>query len=257
MGNQNSDISDILKETCKHKFDSILDIGLGSGAASEYFLNQGKKVCATGFDTDSYSMKPEVKKNIKLFKDVSVEDMKCFKDNQFDAIWCAHVLEHTQNPGAALQEIKRVLKPDGSLFLIVPKFWPHIAGGHVTPGWNLGIVMQNLIRSGFNIKKGNFVRHGFNIVAFVKNGEIPKEKLRYDYGDINILKRYFPMDVHEGLNGDLKQVNWCWTKSNLSISTRLWKIIIENLANSRTNFYYLLLKIHQDILYVLRSQKDF
>ncbi|OBR63539.1 hypothetical protein A7K91_06180 [Paenibacillus oryzae] len=46
-----------------------------------------------------------------------------FKDNQFDWIICNHVMEHIENEGRALLEIKRCLKPGGSLIITVPICW--------------------------------------------------------------------------------------------------------------------------------------
>ncbi|MFA4871762.1 MAG: class I SAM-dependent methyltransferase [Patescibacteria group bacterium] len=43
-----------------------------------------------------------------------------FVDNTFDAVLALEVLEHTARPQAALQEIKRILKPGGVLILTVP-----------------------------------------------------------------------------------------------------------------------------------------
>lgn len=40
-----------------------------------------------------------------------------FHDNSFEAIWSIHVLEHVPNPEQALLEMRRVLKPNGLLFL--------------------------------------------------------------------------------------------------------------------------------------------
>ena len=40
-----------------------------------------------------------------------------FHDNSFEAIWSIHVLEHVRDPEQALLEIRRVLKPNGLLFL--------------------------------------------------------------------------------------------------------------------------------------------
>jgi SAM-dependent methyltransferase len=40
-----------------------------------------------------------------------------FTDSEFDAIWSITVLEHIPNPERALNELRRVLKPGGMLFL--------------------------------------------------------------------------------------------------------------------------------------------
>jgi len=47
-----------------------------------------------------------------------------FEDASFDCVLCSQVLEHVSEPGAFLEEIARVLKPDGELLLTVPFLWP-------------------------------------------------------------------------------------------------------------------------------------
>jgi SAM-dependent methyltransferase len=46
-----------------------------------------------------------------------------FDDAAFDSVVCNQVLEHVFNPDAFLQEINRVLKPEGKLLLTVPFVW--------------------------------------------------------------------------------------------------------------------------------------
>ncbi|CQR58611.1 class I SAM-dependent methyltransferase [Paenibacillus riograndensis] len=46
-----------------------------------------------------------------------------FKNNYFDWIICNHVMEHIKNENKALYEIKRCLKPGGSLIITVPICW--------------------------------------------------------------------------------------------------------------------------------------
>jgi SAM-dependent methyltransferase len=41
-------------------------------------------------------------------------------DESFDVVLCTEVLEHLKNPLASVQEMFRVLKPDGRLFVTVP-----------------------------------------------------------------------------------------------------------------------------------------
>jgi SAM-dependent methyltransferase len=47
-----------------------------------------------------------------------------FSENQFDVVLCNHVLEHVDDDGAAMKEIKRVLKSGGFAILQVPFFNP-------------------------------------------------------------------------------------------------------------------------------------
>jgi ubiquinone/menaquinone biosynthesis C-methylase UbiE len=43
-----------------------------------------------------------------------------FKDNEFDAVTCFHVIEHLDNPDNMLREFKRILKKGGILMVAVP-----------------------------------------------------------------------------------------------------------------------------------------
>lgn len=51
---------------------------------------------------------------------VDVCAMNCFAEGQFDAVFVMEVLEHVEDPRAALSEICRVLKPGGMLTISVP-----------------------------------------------------------------------------------------------------------------------------------------
>jgi SAM-dependent methyltransferase len=56
-------------------------------------------------------------------QDVSVRmdvmDM-LFRDEVFDVVICSHVLEHVSDDRAALRELRRVLRPSGVAFVLVP-----------------------------------------------------------------------------------------------------------------------------------------
>lgn len=43
-----------------------------------------------------------------------------YADNEFDVVYCSHVLEHVNDEKKSLEEIKRVLKPGGTLIIGMP-----------------------------------------------------------------------------------------------------------------------------------------
>lgn len=47
-------------------------------------------------------------------------DMSVFPDSRFDYVYSSHCLEHVDDPGGALQEWWRILKPGGYLIVAVP-----------------------------------------------------------------------------------------------------------------------------------------
>jgi len=52
-------------------------------------------------------------------------------DESVDGIICRSVLEHVDHPGIAIQEMYRILKPGGLLFIQVPSIYPyHARTGH-------------------------------------------------------------------------------------------------------------------------------
>jgi 2-polyprenyl-3-methyl-5-hydroxy-6-metoxy-1,4-benzoquinol methylase len=93
----------------------ILDIGAGTGD----FLSVAKK---NGWQT--IGVEPSDKaKAIALKKEVSfVEDTAELEKQSFDVITMWHVLEHVPNLDNQIKELKRLLKPNGSLIVAVPNF---------------------------------------------------------------------------------------------------------------------------------------
>lgn len=45
-----------------------------------------------------------------------------FQDNQFDAVLCTHLLEHLRNPLSLCDDISRVLKPGGRIYVEAPNW---------------------------------------------------------------------------------------------------------------------------------------
>jgi 2-polyprenyl-3-methyl-5-hydroxy-6-metoxy-1,4-benzoquinol methylase len=93
----------------------ILDIGAGTGD----FLLTAKN---DGWET--VGVEPsERAKNIAIQKGISfVNEIGDLQNNSFDVITMWHVLEHVPNLELQIRELKRLLKPTGTLIVAVPNF---------------------------------------------------------------------------------------------------------------------------------------
>ena len=93
----------------------LLDIGAGTGD----FLVVAKK---DGWET--IGVEPSEKaKAIAISKGVDfVEKLSDIESNTFDVITMWHVLEHVPNLDDYLVELKRLLKPSGTIIIAVPNF---------------------------------------------------------------------------------------------------------------------------------------
>lgn len=86
--------------------------------------------CGLGFIFNRLS--PEIQKNYYgydgaeiinppfNYTQIDLDNFKTDKFNFFDAALCFETIEHLTNPYACLCEIKKILKPDGILYLSIP-----------------------------------------------------------------------------------------------------------------------------------------
>jgi 2-polyprenyl-3-methyl-5-hydroxy-6-metoxy-1,4-benzoquinol methylase len=100
-----------------HKSGELLDLGCGLG----YFLNgviTDGTFSATGVDVSDEALAYVKKKfNIIGFDETYLDK---FEPNMFDVITLWHVLEHVYDLKARLKQLKRILKPNGTMFIAVP-----------------------------------------------------------------------------------------------------------------------------------------
>lgn len=93
----------------------ILDIGAGTGDFLLTAKNDGWNVI--GIEPSDRA------KNIAKQKGISfAEETASLENNSFDVITMWHVLEHVPNLELQIQELKRLLKPTGTLIIAVPNF---------------------------------------------------------------------------------------------------------------------------------------
>jgi SAM-dependent methyltransferase len=97
---------------------SILDVGCGAG----HFLATAKKIRgmkAFGVEPYAFNRTFADENDLDIFSG-SLESAG-YPDNCFDVITLNHVFEHVSNPRSTLQELKRILKPGGTLIIGVPQ----------------------------------------------------------------------------------------------------------------------------------------
>ncbi len=108
----------IIKNIPGNNHQKILDIGCGDGVLLN-LVSYRTSAQLYGVDTSQISLnyaKTKVKAEFML---ASAEKLP-FKNNFFDTVLAAEIIEHLTHPELMLAEIKRVLKPDGKLILSTP-----------------------------------------------------------------------------------------------------------------------------------------
>ncbi|MEM6342611.1 MAG: class I SAM-dependent methyltransferase [Bacteroidota bacterium] len=102
----------------------ILNVGAATGASSQ-MLERFGEVTSLEYDKECCQFLAE-KVGIQALN-ASVLELP-FADNSFDLICCFDVIEHVEDDDTAVQEMQRVLKEGGHLFITVPAFmflWSH------------------------------------------------------------------------------------------------------------------------------------
>lgn len=109
----------VFKEISNNKRMRILDVGCGTGAYDRVLANMGHEVI--GIDYSEYAIYKAVEKS--KGKDIqyliSAVPYLPFKNESFDLVICIGVLQYVENEQAVICEIKRVLKNNEGILILI------------------------------------------------------------------------------------------------------------------------------------------
>tara|TARA_B100000929_G_C15461019_1_gene404483 strand:+ start:521 stop:1144 length:624 start_codon:yes stop_codon:yes gene_type:complete len=120
----------IEKMSCNDS-DIVLEIGIGTGASFQFYPDK-TNVIGIDISPDMLDLAKEKIKNNKIEnKYISMMNGEhlSFPDNTFDKVVAMYVMSVTQNPKSLVEEMKRVCKDDGDIYIVnhfsseSDKFW--------------------------------------------------------------------------------------------------------------------------------------
>ena len=166
----------IAKEIKNHvtENDDVLECACGTGLLSVPMAEKCKSLTATDL---SDGMLKQVKKKLIGFSNVTVSKESIlelpYEDNSFDAVVAANVIHLLDDPGKAVNELKRVCKPNGRMIIptYINKCKPEASFG----AWFLTKLGINFARE-FELEsyKEFFSNLGFeNVEYVVVDGRMP------------------------------------------------------------------------------------
>ena len=185
------------------KFDqpgSILDVGCGSGA---FLLQMREK----GWDVHGAELSLEAaKRGRELGLDIfgGTVEAACYPNNSFDYVRSNHSFEHIHNPREVLREIRRIIRPNGLLFIGVPNvkslmsklygtYWWYLGAPVHTFGYSPATLAELLAQEGFRVIRVNYnstfagVFGSLQIVLNRENGESSESGWVYNNPGMRLL----------------------------------------------------------------------
>jgi SAM-dependent methyltransferase len=189
-----------LKEKAKAGKIKILDAGCGPGNLASKLLPWGEVV---GADASADALEFCKQKHFIDVKQITTKQLP-FPDNSFDLIFAIEVIEHIEDDIFAMQELKRVLKPNGYLIVTVPAFM-FLWGSH--DEWNEHYrrytkkrLSRVALSAGFEIERLRYMKLLFFIplllLRFLKKGAKDKQRQDDFYALNPTVNRFFRLLIN-------------------------------------------------------------
>jgi ubiquinone/menaquinone biosynthesis C-methylase UbiE len=141
--------------------DLVLDLGCGFGRHAYEFARRGASIVALDAGAEEVA---QVRATLGAMSDegeigatskVGVVQGDAlhlpFEDGTFDRVICSEVLEHIPDDEAAMAELSRVLAPEGTMAITVPRFGPELVNWALseeyydTPGGHVRLYRRSII----------------------------------------------------------------------------------------------------------------
>ncbi|MEO1084018.1 MAG: class I SAM-dependent methyltransferase, partial [Acidobacteriota bacterium] len=129
----------------------MLDIGGGNGMISRFFADHNEV-----YAVDVRELRKELDPRVH-FQLVDSETLP-FDDDFFDLVLSHHVIEHVADQGRHLDEMRRVVKPDGTCYLGTPNKSSPVMEGHVG---NDSVLRLHQMAPLF--RNHGFIPHGYSV----------------------------------------------------------------------------------------------
>lgn len=154
----------LLKALPDLKGKHCLEVGCARGTVSHFLRNAG----GAWFHADTD--RSNVAAAMALVKDGVLQippNVLPFPDSSFDVIVSLDYLEHVNDDQAALNELRRVLKPAGVLLISTPTTGPAYVLNKIKPMIGLTLDKYGHVREGYDLRdlSGRLKQQGYDIVA--------------------------------------------------------------------------------------------
>jgi 2-polyprenyl-3-methyl-5-hydroxy-6-metoxy-1,4-benzoquinol methylase len=178
--------------------NQVLELGCGEGYGMELLSPHVETYLAV----DKKRPEQVTFNNKVLFKQCHLPLLAGVDDNSFDTIICFQVIEHIENDGLLLQEIKRVLRPGGSLFLTTPNQLTSLTRNPFHIREYRPIQMQALIACHFNTQTVQGIYGNHRVMQYYRENKKAVERIvRYDVFNLQYrLPAYLLKGVYSLLN---------------------------------------------------------
>ena len=121
----------LAKRYCQLNDKNILEVGCGFGPIAANLNPKKSKIYSIDPSIKSLALfkkfNPDKKINVKIANNENLPFVKSF----FEVIFSFDSFEHVKNPNKSMQEMSRVLKKNGYLFLEATPYFSLIAGHHL------------------------------------------------------------------------------------------------------------------------------